>query len=124
MRFAALLCAFWVAASGAPLAAGTWGGAHVVLEISAAGAELEFECARGRIDAPLRPDAKGNFAVSGTYTPEHAGPVLRDEDELAAARYTGHVKGASMTLTVVLKESKLGPFSLTREARTVLKKCR
>lgn len=113
-----------MAASGTLLAAGTWGGEHVILEISAAGAELEFDCAIGRIDAPLRLDARGDFAASGTFTPEHAGPVLRDENALGEARYTGHVEGASMTLTVTRAAGKVGPFTLTRGARPRLKKCR
>src|SRR5690349_1791401 len=79
---------------------GTWAGEHVFVEVSNKGAELEFDCARGQVSQPIPLDKHGNFGVLGTFTPEHGGPVLRDEKVSAAqARYSGHIHGDVMSLT-------------------------
>lgn len=107
------------------IAPGTWGGDHVILELTESGGELEFDCARGRFDGPLRTDANGHFDVKGTFTPEHAGPVRRDERRLQSeARYTGDVAGETMTLKVLRSESDVASFTLQRGVRPLLKKCR
>src|SRR5437764_116263 len=103
MRFGALMLVLML--SGPPLGralpAGSWGGQHVVLEVGERGADLEFDCARGRIDSPIQLDVRGDFDVAGTFTPEHGGPIRRDEQAHAAgARYVGHVDGQTMELTV------------------------
>ena len=107
------------------LPAGTWGGEHILLQVSVKSAEVEFDCARGQIAQPLRLDAHGNFAVSGTFTPEHGGPVLRDEEGSGTqASYSGHVVGDAMRLTVTRKGEKVGSFALTRGRQPNLRKCR
>jgi len=104
---------------------GTWGGDHVFLEVTESGAELEFDCAHGHIDEPLRVDVHGRFDVNGTFTPEHPGPVRRDESALQSkTRYVGRVAGETMVLTVVRNEKELGSFSLVHGTRPRLKKCR
>jgi hypothetical protein len=104
---------------------GTWGGDHVVLEVTNGGAEVEFDCAHGRITQPVTPDRKGNFDLSGTFSAEHGGPVRDNENDSAnQARYTGHTDGKTMTLTVVLEKEKLGPFTLAYDRRPNLMKCR
>jgi hypothetical protein len=107
------------------LPAGIWGGEHILFQVSVKGAEIEFDCARGQIAQPLRPDAHGNFVVSGTFTPEHGGPVRGDEEVSATqATYSGHVVGDAMRLTVTRKGEKVGSFSLTRGRQPNLRKCR
>lgn len=107
------------------IAPGTWGGDHVILELTASGGELEFDCARGHLDDPVRVDANGQFDVKGTFIPEHPGPVRRDERRIhSEARYTGQVTGDKMTLKVRRGDSDLGSFTLARGARPLLKKCR
>src|SRR5436309_3568847 len=92
---------------------GTWGGEHVVLDVSKNGAVLEFDCAHGQIDQPLILDKKGRFAARGTFTPEHGGPVRRDEvTPSSATRYSGQVKGDVMTLKVVGGAVDVGIFTL------------
>src|SRR5205823_9235109 len=99
---------------------GTWGGEHVVLELTERGGELEFDCARGRFDGPLRVDAKGRFDVKGTFTPQHGGPIRRDEKELHIdTRYVGHVAGKTMTLKLLRGEKDLGSFTLVHGARPI-----
>jgi hypothetical protein len=107
------------------LPAGTWGGEHILFQVSVKGAEIEFDCARGQIAHPLRIDAHGNFVVSGTFISEHGGPVLRDEEVSATqASYSGHVVGDVMKLIVTRKGEKIGSFSLTRGRQPNLRKCR
>src|SRR5438874_8549559 len=104
---------------------GTWGGEHVILDVSKNGAVLEFDCAHGQIDQPLILDKKGRFDVRGTFTPEHGGPVRRDEiTPSSAARYSGQVKGDVMTLKVVGGGVDVGIFTLNRGTHPLLRKCR
>ena len=113
------------AAKDNAVANGTWGGEHMILQISEKGAEAEFDCAHGQITQPMALDKRGDFDLAGTYTPEHGGPVLRDEvANPAPARYAGHVAGDTMTLTIVVDQEKLGTFTLTRGQQPMLRKCR
>ena len=107
------------------IASGAWGGEHIVLEVSERGAEAEFDCAHGQVTQPIMLDKHGDFDVAGTFTPEHGGPVRREENVTAApARYSGHVDGHTMSLTVTLGQEKVGSFTLIRGALPNLTKCR
>src|SRR5581483_3873216 len=102
---------------------GTWGGDHITLQVTEKGADVEFDCAHGRITQPIRLDHKGNFNLRGTFAPEHGGPVLRDEgshDE--PVRYVGHTDGRTMTLTVNREKEKLGAFVLAHSRPSNLMK--
>jgi hypothetical protein len=122
----------WLAlgiALGAPapahdLSPGRWGGDTLILEVLADGANVEFECAIGRIDKPIRLDRRGNFDLPGTVRAEGHGPVRDGADSAAKARYRGHVAGGTMTLTVIAGDQQMGPYTLTRDRRPILKKCR
>lgn len=108
------------------LAVGDWGGKHVRMEVSEGGALLEFDCAKGSIAGPITLDAEGRFGAKGEFAREGFGP--RDEDALpegVPARFTGEVKGESMTLTITLTETKeeVGTYTLTRGSRGRLWKC-
>jgi hypothetical protein len=104
---------------------GMWGGDHAVLELTDKGGEIEFDCARGHLDEPLRVDADGRFDVKGTFTPEHAGPIRRNENPAQSdTRYTGQIVGTTMTLKIIRGGTDLGSFTLVRGARPILKKCR
>ncbi|HWX53657.1 MAG TPA: hypothetical protein VN176_03600 [Verrucomicrobiae bacterium] len=107
------------------VATGTWGGEHIVLTVSDKGAEVEFDCAHGAITQPMTLDKHGDFSVTGSFTPEHGGPVLRDENTpSAAARYSGHVAGDTMSLSITRGEEKIGTYTLTRGSHPMLRKCR
>ena len=105
---------------------GLWGGEHLGVEITSAGATLEFDCGHGAITVPLRVDKGGRFTAKGTYSPERGGPVRRGDAPLAAARYSGVLKGGTITLTVMLEAGKerIGTFTLTRGTDPLLTKCR
>jgi hypothetical protein len=107
------------------IAKGTWGGEHAILEVSENSTEVEFDCAHGHIAQAITLDKHGDFDVAGTFTPEHGGPVMRDENTPSApARYSGHVVGDTLSLTVTLAKENVGTFTLTRGSRPNLKKCR
>jgi hypothetical protein len=70
-------------------------------------------------------DKQGSFDVSGTFTPEHSGPVLKDEASSSVpARYSGPIAGDSMSLKVALEKESVGTFTLTRDSHPILRKCR
>src|SRR3954469_23646810 len=53
---------------------GVWGGEHISLTVGSKDAKLEYDCAHGTIDQPLKFDNHGRFNVSGTHTWESGGP--------------------------------------------------
>ena len=109
------------------LANGVWGGQHIHLEVIDSGANIEYDCAQSTIDEPIILDGEGNFDVKGKFTPEHAGPIRRDErNDSYAVRYTGKAKDGEMTLTVTNPEKKetIGSFNLVRGSEGRLMKCR
>ena len=107
------------------VATGAWGGEHIVLQVSEKGADVEFDCAHGQVTQPIILDKHGDFDVGGTFTPEHGGPVRRDENTPSASvRYAGHVEGDTMSLTVTLGEEKVGIYTLNRGSRPKITKCR
>ncbi len=103
----------------------TWGGPHAQLLMTETGAELEFDCAHGRINSRLKPDSEGNFDIEGTFQRE-GGPTRSDADSGRPARYVGKIVGDTMTLKVHLTETNqtTEEFSLTRGRNGRLWKCR
>ena len=106
------------------LADGPWGGDQIAIDVVASGADIEFECAAGRITETLKIDERGDFDLRGVFTPQSHGPERDDSSSTTQARYQGRVKGDAMTLTVVNGDKTLGPFSLIRGRASVLRKCR
>jgi hypothetical protein len=113
-------------ATAARVKAGMWGGEHVRLEVTDAGAVIEYDCGRGTIDQPLVTDVGGRFSARGHHVRERGGPVRVDEPPPPSARYTGQVTGKTMKLTVAVEGEKkpLGPFTLTYGAEADLMKCK
>ena len=95
------------------------------MNVSGAGALLEFDCASGGIDRPIVMDGSG-FTTQGTYSPEHGGPRRDVDSGPAHARYTGRITGDTMRLTVRLEHDKnpVGVFTLKRGDDSLLTKCR
>jgi hypothetical protein len=80
---------------------GRWGGVGLAVDVTAAGASIELDCAHGTIDAPLALDAEGNFDLPGTLVLERPGPVRQGEPERTEAiRVTGRLEGQTLTLRV------------------------
>ncbi len=109
------------------VAAGSWGGDHVRLDVRDGGADIEFDCAHGTLDSALATDGRGHFDVRGVFVRERGGPVRLDEKpDSTPARYSGTVTGDEMTLTVTLANSNeaVGTFTLRRGSEGRLRKCR
>ena len=122
--FVLMSCAIYPVKNASTVAPSTWGGEHLMLTISASGAALEFDCAAGQIGQPIAVDKNGNFDMAGTFTPQHGGPIRKDESAPAQpARYSGHVARDTMTLNVVRDQQEIGKFTLTRGARPKLTRC-
>jgi hypothetical protein len=104
-----------------------WGAAHVELEITDSGGRIDFDCAHGTIDEPVRPDSQGAFKAAGTFSPERGGPT-RDGDGSHATKvtYVGTINGDTMTLRVVVPdETQPGTtYQLARGQRGNVRKCR
>lgn len=115
------------ASGGERLASGTWGGDHVRMEVSDAGATIEFDCAHGAIEQAIVLDPDAKFDLKATYTVEHGGP-MRDDQPLPVrpARYAGRVAADTLTLTVTLTDTDedAGTYTLTRGSGGRVMKCR
>ena len=104
---------------------GAWGGDHVVLTVTDNGGRVEFDCAHGTLDHPLRLDDRGRFSVAGTFVPEHGGPVRSDE-VLASrpARYQGRLSRQKLEFTVTVEgQPAHDPYAVTLERVPKLTKC-
>ena len=104
---------------------GKWGGHHVRLEVSGTGAEFEFDCAHGRLSAPLTLQ-NGRFAATGTYVRE-VGPTRQDESgQGQRVFFKGEVEGLRMKLIFSLTEDfkEAQTFTLTHGADARLLKCK
>jgi len=103
-----------------------WGGDHVRMTVTAGGADLEFDCAAGTITETV-PETNGSFSLKGSFTPQHGGPIRRDEpSRRTAAVYNGAIDGDRMTLHVVLEAdgAEVGQYVLSRGSAGVVRKCR
>jgi hypothetical protein len=106
---------------------GTWGGQGIRIEVDEPGAEIEFDCARGRIPGPIAIDEKGGFEVQGVLVRESPGPIrVGHEPKEQPARYAGSVEEKTMTLRVMLTDSSetFGTYSLTQGSAGRVRKCR
>lgn len=111
-------------AADTALGKSTWGGEAAIFVVLEGGADIEFECARGRIEKPVMVDGNGGFDLPGTLTPEGPGPTRDDGGSGTTVRYQGRVKGTSMTLIVQSGDKQIGSYNLTRDREVVLRKCR
>lgn len=104
---------------------GAWGGLHVLLTLSADGGRIDYDCAQGTIDEPVRPDAGGAFHVRGQHTQHQGGPA-RVADEPPAPKpaiYDGTVSGDRMQLRVSIDGEALGSYALRRGADPQMVDC-
>jgi len=118
------------------LQTGDWGGNHIRLHVTDGGAEIEYDCAHGRINGPLTLDSRGRFSWRGEHNPERPGPTRADDTGSGqSVSYTGWVKGNTMSLTVRRMTMNLtvrstgandfiGTFALTRGGGGRVFKCR
>jgi hypothetical protein len=123
-----VLFAAWMslAAGSARVPEGNWGGTGIAIEVTASGARIELDCARGTIDAPLTLDADGKFDLSGSLVFERPGPVREGApDRKQSVRYQGRLEGETLTLLVVSPQASRppNPLSAVRGKTPRLRKC-
>ncbi len=111
---------------GEALATGIWGGEHIHAEVTEHGAEIEFDCAHGSIPRQIMLDNSRQFDASGTFSPEHAGPIRDDENSSRPVRYKGSVSEQGMNLTIFAAQTKeiIGSFTLRLGNEGRIMKCR
>ena len=126
----AVIAVLFAAACADPLTPadllGEWGGEHIALTVTAAGATLEYDCASGSIDEPLMPDASGRFEARGTFVPGKGGPVIEGEEPARyPALHQGTTDGDTMTLRVTRLDSgeSVGTFFLALGAPPRVFRC-
>lgn len=102
---------------------GAWGGDHAKLVVDAAGADLELDCAHGRIAEPLLLDAAGRFRAEGGYVAE-GGPARDVPRPRVPAVFEGSTDGHRLSLRVrPAGAGSLGPFVVFRGEPERLLKC-
>lgn len=108
----------------APTALGAWGGSEASLVLTPAGGALSYACGAGTIDSAWTLSAAGQFAAAGQHY-FGGGPATPQGHPPHPARYSGHVLGDVLTLTVTLTDldQTLGPFHLIRGGPTVQEQC-
>ena len=109
------------------LSTGKWGGDHIEMTVTKAGAHLELDCAAGDIAEPITVSDRGLVSTRGTVTPERPGPVrLGDEPAPKDATYSGQLNGKTLTLDVTLVDDKraYGHFTLILGQDGRVRKCR
>jgi hypothetical protein len=107
------------------VAKGSWAGNGIKLEIGDASSSLQFACAEGAIAEKLFQDANGDFSATGTFTRRTPGPQREGGVAAQNASFVGRIAGRSMTMKIVLTESKtsVGEFTLELDKRVRLQKC-
>jgi hypothetical protein len=113
-------------AGEAPVSAvGTWGGDRLNLVLGPTGGRLEYDCATGSIDAPVRLDAAGRFSARGTHIPHQPGPERIDQATTPrTATYDGRVAGNVLELSVRIDgEATAHTYRLERDRTVKLLRC-
>jgi hypothetical protein len=106
---------------------GSWGGDHIRITVREGGANVEYDCAHGTITEPVKLDSEGRFDLRGTFVREGPGPIRLGITRVEqAARYAGRVSGETMTLRVVLADTRreIGTFTLGHDSEGRIRKCR
>jgi hypothetical protein len=107
-----------------PLAAGDWGGDHVLVSVSSAGVAFEFDCAHGVTDAPITIGGQGHFRATGLLATE-GGPARQPPEAGVAVVYEGDRHGRRLDFTLALSDASqpIGEFSAVLGAAPRLFKC-
>jgi hypothetical protein len=115
-----------VAVQEGRMTTGSWGGDHILMEVTEEGAQIEYDCAHGKISEPLKIDSQGKFRAKGTHFRERGGPQRADDEEKGEpVIYSGTTDGKTATLTITKSatDEVIGTFSLALGKRGRLTKC-
>lgn len=106
--------------------ASTWGANGIRLAVEENAGTIEYDCADGKIEEPLKVDEQGNFTANGVHIRQKGGPIREDSPPpRQLARYQGRISGNTMTLKVTLTETDevIGKFSLERGKTPRMHRC-
>lgn len=101
---------------------GEWSGDRTVLTLSAEGGTVRQDCAEGRF-GPVRPDARGAFAIDGSYAAGGPGPQAGDEMGGGHARYEGRTEGDRLHLVIRPHDGPPQTLTLVRGRHEKLIRC-
>lgn len=90
-------------AAAAEQLTGNWGSAEAAMTIENGVATIHFPCATARVDQPIVLDANGSFDVPAAFRTLHGvRRIDRDaaEEKPQPVRFTGHVRGSQLALTL------------------------
>lgn len=103
-----------------------WGANGIKLAVGENAATIEYDCADGKIEEPLKVDEKGNFRANGVHIRQKGGPIREDSKPPSqSARYEGRISGDKMTLKVTLTENGelIGNYTLERGKTPRMHRC-
>jgi hypothetical protein len=106
---------------------GVWGGEHIGLWVEDTRVRLEYDCAHGTMEQPVKLDSEGRFKATGTHIRESGGPATEGEKpDSHKALYAGQVTDGKMVITVTLADTKetVGTFTLAYGQKPNLFKCK
>ncbi len=103
-----------------------WGASGIRLAVRENAATIEYACADGIIEEPLKVDEQGNFTAKGVHIRQKGGPIREDSSPpRQPASYQGRISGNTMTLKVTLTENGelIGTYSLERGKTPRMHRC-
>jgi len=104
---------------------GNWGGGRVNAVFSPEGVRLEYDCALGLIDTPVRFNSQGRFTAHGTYESYRLVPdVENGASRKRAAKYDGRLIGTAIELHMrVDGEKATHSYILEKDRKSKLIRC-
>lgn len=112
-----------IARPARPSVEGNWGGRQIRLQADAHGAEIELDCAQGRITGPIKLDKSQQFSAKGSYEAYGPGPQQGDVSPAISARYSGKVTGDTLSLDITPDKGPKLSYTLTRGKNVKLIRC-
>ncbi|MDX2005901.1 MAG: hypothetical protein SFU83_11535 [Meiothermus sp.] len=98
---------------------GVWRSIEAELRLTEQGGTIVYGCANGTINQPVRPDARGEFRVTGTYTQGYPveGPGVPPR-EVKPGVYSGKVVGDTLVFGFEFADgNKNGNITVVRDGR-------
>jgi hypothetical protein len=103
-----------------------WGGSGIRVSVEQKKITFEYACANGEIVGRLKIDEHGSFKANGFHIRQRPGPIrVDDTPQRQPVRFEGKISGKTMTLSVILTETKenIGTFELKRDVTLRLMRC-
>jgi hypothetical protein len=94
------------------LAEGHWASGQMCLDVTSSFAKIGAGCGSGTLPRPVS-DATGSFDAQGTFDVT-GGPPPPSQQQPTVARFSGVVRGDTLTLTITTAHASYGPFAATR----------